>query len=157
MMGAVECLAFAKAADLDPVKVLSSVQTGSAGSWALANLAPRMLAEDFDPGFHVKHFCKDLELALDVAEKEEISLPGLETASQLYRMLATVGGADLGTQALILVYSDETTCAAHGLDWEAAMAEREDEDGGCDCGDCDDHHHHDHDDDDSSGPLFSDN
>ncbi len=155
MLGAVECLAFAKAADLDPVKVLSSVQAGSAGSWTLANLAPRMLAEDFDPGFRVKHLCKDLGLALDVAEAEEITLPGLETAAQLYRMLATVGGADMGTQALILVYSDEATCAAHGLDWEAAMADGDDDEDGEGQGhdDGDPHHHHHHHDDPSDPPF----
>lgn len=141
MLATVECLSYTKAAGLDPHKVLASVTAGSASSWSLKNLAPRILSEDFAPGFFVKHFIKDMAIALDVADELELTLPGLETAKQLYDMLAAVGGEDLGTQALWLLYADETTCAAHGLDW--SLLDEDDEDG-CGCGH--DHHGHDHED-----------
>ncbi len=62
-----------KKAGLDPDKVLESISTGAAGSWSLSNLAPRMLKEDFEPGFYVKHFMKDMKIALDEAEKITIT------------------------------------------------------------------------------------
>lgn len=144
MLAVVECISYAKAAGLDPEKVLRSVGAGSASSWSILNLGPRILAEDFAPGFYVKHFIKDMGIALEEADEMEISLPGLETAKQLYDMLSAVGGAELGTQALWLLYADEDACAKHGLDW--SLLELDDEDDECGCGDPS-HHHHDHGDD----------
>ena len=64
MIGVCEAVAYAKKAGLNPDKVLESISTGAAGSWSLSNLAPRMLKGDFEPGFYVKHFMKDMKIAL---------------------------------------------------------------------------------------------
>jgi 3-hydroxyisobutyrate dehydrogenase len=101
MVGVCEALAYARRAGLDPARMLESIATGAAGSWSLTHLAPRMLAGDFAPGFYVKHFIKDLGIALTSARAMQIELPGLELALRLYRELADSGAADLGTQALI--------------------------------------------------------
>jgi 3-hydroxyisobutyrate dehydrogenase len=101
MIGVCEAMAYARQAGLDPEQVLASIASGAAGSWSLANLAPRMLVGDFAPGFYVKHFIKDLGIALEAARAMRLDLPGLELAHRLYRELARTGGAELGTQALI--------------------------------------------------------
>ncbi len=106
MIGACEALAYAEAAGLDPEKVLTSITAGSANSWSLANYAPRMLAGDFAPGFYVKHFIKDMRIALECSREMAIDLPGLELALRLYERLAERGGADSGTQALYLLYKE---------------------------------------------------
>jgi 3-hydroxyisobutyrate dehydrogenase len=104
MMGASEALAYAVAAGLDPERVLGSISKGAAGSWTLANLVPRMIAGDFAPGFFVKHFIKDMRIALDSAAEMGLDLPGLALAEELYARLASHGGAELGTQALYTLY-----------------------------------------------------
>ena len=104
MMGVCEALAYAKAAGLDPTLVLSSISGGAAGSFSLSNLAPRMLKGDFAPGFYVKHFIKDMGIALECAKEMKISLPGLELADKLYRTLADKGCENDGTQALYKLY-----------------------------------------------------
>jgi len=112
MIGASESLAYARAAGLDPVRVLESISAGSAGSWTLANLVPRMIADDMAPGFYVRHFIKDMGIALDSAREMQLELPGLVLAESLYRQLAEEGGADLGTQALIRLYTSGETGAS---------------------------------------------
>ncbi|MBS4022806.1 MAG: NAD(P)-dependent oxidoreductase [Dethiobacter sp.] len=107
MMGVCEAIAYAKKAGLDPSRVLQSIGTGAAGSWSLNNLAPRMMAEDFAPGFYVKHFIKDMKIALDAAKEMGIPMPGLELAKKLYDELASSGGNDSGTQALYKLYCQE--------------------------------------------------
>lgn len=106
MLAVCESVAFAKSAGLDPARVLRSIESGAAGSWGLSNLAPRILREDWAPGFFVKHFLKDLRLALEVARAEKLSLPGLGLAERLYARLADIGGADDGTQALFRLYQN---------------------------------------------------
>ncbi|MDO8916100.1 MAG: NAD(P)-dependent oxidoreductase [Coriobacteriia bacterium] len=106
MLGVCEALAYAEGAGLDPALVLSSIGAGSAGSWSLANYAPRMLSGDFAPGFYVKHFIKDMRIALDSARELGIDLPGLEVLLALYERLAERGGAEKGTQALYLLYKE---------------------------------------------------
>jgi len=100
MMGVCEAVAYAKKAGLDPATVLKSIETGAAGSWSLTNLAPRMIAGDFEPGFYVKHFIKDMTIALDSAKEMGLWVPGLELAKSLYDRLAALGEEDSGTQAL---------------------------------------------------------
>ncbi len=100
MVGVCEALAYARAAGLDPARVLQSIAGGAAGSWSLGNLAPRMLAGDYAPGFYVKHFVKDLGIALDAAAAMRLDLPGLTLAERLYRELRDAGEGDSGTQAL---------------------------------------------------------
>jgi 3-hydroxyisobutyrate dehydrogenase len=107
MVAAAEAMAYAQAAGLDPRRVLESITVGSAGSWSLSNLAPRMLAGDFAPGFYVKHFIKDMRIAIAEAHARGLRLPGLELAEQLYGQLAERGGDDLGTQAVYKLYVDE--------------------------------------------------
>jgi len=104
MIGASEALAYANAAGLDPTRVLASISAGSAGSWTLENLVPRMIAGNMAPGFYVRHFIKDMRIALDSAREMELELPGLALAESLYQRLASEGGEDLGTQALITLY-----------------------------------------------------
>jgi len=104
MIAACEAIAYAKAAKLDPETVLKSITAGSAGSWSLTNLAPRMLKGDYAPGFYMKHFIKDMGIALDEAKKMNIQLPGLEKAYSLYQELANEGFENEGTQSLIKAY-----------------------------------------------------
>ncbi|MGG1678904.1 NAD(P)-dependent oxidoreductase [Neobacillus sp. NRS-1170] len=100
MMGVCEAIVYAEKAGLDPEKVLKSITTGAAGSWSLSNLAPRMLHGDFEPGFYIKHFIKDMKIALDEAELMGIEFPGLSLAKSLYYLLAEKGEGNSGTQAL---------------------------------------------------------
>jgi 3-hydroxyisobutyrate dehydrogenase len=109
MLGVCEALAYAKQAGLDQETVLKSIGSGAAGSWSLNNLGPRMIQGDFAPGFFVKHFIKDLGIALDSARQLELQAPGLELAAQLYQRLAAEGGEDLGTQALYRLYAPAGT------------------------------------------------
>ena len=104
-LGACESLAFAVRAGLDPAKVLESIGAGAASSWALTNLAPRVLAGNFAPGFFVRHFLKDIGMALEEAELMQLSTPGLTLARELYSMLVKVGLGDKGTQALYLLFN----------------------------------------------------
>ena len=104
MLGVCEAMAYSRKAGLDPRRVLDSISTGAAGSWSLQNLAPRMLDGDYAPGFYVKHFLKDLGIALDSARELGLELPGLELARRLYLRLSEAGHAGEGTQALFRLY-----------------------------------------------------
>lgn len=101
MIGVTEALVYAKSAGLHPESVLKSIGSGAAGSWSMANLIPRVLKEDFSPGFFIKHFIKDMGIALEEAEKLKLHLPGLELAKKMYDSLAMQGEENSGTQALI--------------------------------------------------------
>lgn len=107
MIGVCEAIVYAKKAGLDPVRVLDSITTGAAGSWSLSNLAPRMIKGDFSPGFFVKHFIKDMTIALESAQEMGIMTPGLSLSLDMYKELANMGESDSGTQALIK-YFDRT-------------------------------------------------
>jgi len=100
MMGLVESLLYARGAGLDPKRMLESVGSGAATSWALVNLGPRILSGDFKPGFYVCHFIKDMDIALGEAAKMGLPTPALRLARQLYEKVVELGGAELGTQAL---------------------------------------------------------
>lgn len=101
MMGVCEAILYAKASGLDPVQMIETVSSGAANSWALENLGTRMLKGDFAPGFYVKHFIKDMTIALESAQEMNIKLPSLTLALDLYKQLAEMGEEDSGTQALI--------------------------------------------------------
>ena len=101
MIAVCEGLVYARAAGLDPEKVLQSVSSGAAGSWSLSNYGPRMLKGDMAPGFYVEHFIKDMKIALEEADRMKLCLPGLALAKQLYTMVTANGGARNGTQSLI--------------------------------------------------------
>ncbi|MGF7047871.1 3-hydroxyisobutyrate dehydrogenase [Paenibacillus sp. DS2015] len=100
MMGVCEALAYAKTSGLDANTVLKSIETGAAGSWSLSNLGPRMIAGDDEPGFYVKHFIKDMGIALAAAKEMGLDTPALALSESLYKELADKGYEDKGTQAL---------------------------------------------------------
>jgi len=100
MIGVCEAIVYAEKAGLDPEKVLTSISSGAAGSWSLSNYAPRMLAGNFEPGFYIKHFIKDLNIALEEAEALEMETPGVALAKKMYDLLAENGEENSGTHAL---------------------------------------------------------
>jgi 3-hydroxyisobutyrate dehydrogenase len=100
MIGVCEALVYAKKAGLDVQKVVDTISTGAAASFSLSSYAPRILREDYSPGFFIKHFIKDMTIALNEAEKMGIPLPGLSLAKQMYEKLAAQGEENSGTQAL---------------------------------------------------------
>ncbi|GAB1484294.1 NAD(P)-dependent oxidoreductase [Treponema sp.] len=136
IMGVVEALIYGAGAGLAPRTMLKSIESGAAGSWSLSNYTPRMLDGNVSPGFYVKHFIKDMGLALESSKVLGLKLPGLEKADSLYKALAKMNreelekasilaqkaakdaafsaalfnsevtnGAELGTQALYLLYA----------------------------------------------------
>jgi 3-hydroxyisobutyrate dehydrogenase len=107
MIGVCEAIVYAKKAGLAPARVLDSITTGAAGSWSLSNLAPRMIQGDFAPGFYVKHFIKDMTIALESAIEMGLSTPGLALSLELYKELAEEGENDSGTQALIKLFEKQ--------------------------------------------------
>ncbi|MEZ6118932.1 MAG: NAD(P)-dependent oxidoreductase [Pirellulaceae bacterium] len=102
MIGVCEALLYAHQAGLDLETVMQSVSSGAAGSWSLSNLGPRIISHNFDPGFFVEHFVKDMGIALDEAKRMNLSLPGLALAHQLYIALQAQGHGKAGTHALQL-------------------------------------------------------
>ncbi len=112
MVGVCEGLLYAYKAGLDLETMMQSVASGAAGSWSLSNLGPRIIANDFAPGFFVEHFLKDLGIALAEAKRMGLCLPGLALANQLYLSLAAHGHTRAGTQALELALA-----AMSNVDW----------------------------------------
>ena len=102
MVAVCEGLLYGYKAGLDLETVFKSVSVGAAGSKALEVLGPRMLKRDFEPGFYVEHFIKDMGIALAEAETMNLSLPGLGLAKQLYEAVRAQGYGRKGTQALLL-------------------------------------------------------
>ncbi|WP_394232697.1 NAD(P)-dependent oxidoreductase [Niallia oryzisoli] len=100
MIGVSEAIVYAEKAGLDPDVVLKSISSGAAGSWSLSNLAPRMINGDFEPGFFIKHFIKDMTIALEEADAMGMETPGLALAKKMYETLAQNGEENSGTQAL---------------------------------------------------------
>jgi 3-hydroxyisobutyrate dehydrogenase len=114
MIGVCEGLLYAYKAGLDLNVVLQSVGSGAAGSWSLNNLGPRIIAGNFEPGFFVEHFLKDMGIALAEARRMRLSLPGLALAEQLYQAVAAQGYARKGTHALMLALAQLSA-----IDWQA--------------------------------------
>jgi 3-hydroxyisobutyrate dehydrogenase len=102
MIGVCEALLYAYKSGLDPKTVLQSVGGGAAASWSLNNLGPRIIDRNFEPGFFVEHFIKDMGIALDEAKRMGIVLPGLALANQLYLAVQAQGWGRKGTHALML-------------------------------------------------------
>ena len=100
MVAICEALLYGVRAGLKMDDVLKSVSIGAAGSKALEVLAPRILAGNFEPGFYVEHFIKDMGIALNEAQKMNIGLPGLALAKQLYEIVRARGYGRKGTQVL---------------------------------------------------------
>jgi 3-hydroxyisobutyrate dehydrogenase len=114
MVGVCEALLYAYRAGLDLDQVLQSVSSGAAGSWSLSNLAPRMIQGNFDPGFFVDHFIKDMGIALEEAKRMRLALPGLALAQQLYLAVQAQGLGQRGTHALQLALA-----RLSGIAWES--------------------------------------
>jgi 3-hydroxyisobutyrate dehydrogenase len=102
MIGVCESLLYGARAGLDLNTMLQSIRGGAAGCWTLENLAPRVLNGNFDPGFLVEHFIKDMGIALDEAARMKVALPGLALVRQLYLAVAAQGHGRAGTHALYL-------------------------------------------------------
>lgn len=104
MLGLIEALQYAKAAGLDLERTHAALSGGGANSWSWGTYGPRILSGDYYPGFYVKHFVKDLRIAIDESKAMGLTLPGLALAESLYSRLQEADGADFGTQALWLLY-----------------------------------------------------
>jgi 3-hydroxyisobutyrate dehydrogenase len=102
MIGVCESLVYAYRAGLQPELMLQSIRSGAAGCWSLENLAPRVLKGNFEPGFLVEHFIKDMGIALAEAQQMGLAMPGLALVHQLYLALQAQGHGRRGTQALVL-------------------------------------------------------
>jgi 3-hydroxyisobutyrate dehydrogenase len=102
MIGVCESLVYAYRAGLNPESMLQSIRSGAAGCWTLENLAPRVLKGNFEPGFIVEHFIKDMGIALAEAQRMGLAMPGLALVHQLYLALGAQGHGRRGTQALVL-------------------------------------------------------
>lgn len=114
MIGVCEALLYGYKAGLDLPTVLKSVGSGAAGSWSLNNLGPRIMDNNFDPGFFVEHFIKDMGIALAEAKQMGLCLPGLALAHQLYLSVKSLGYGRNGTHALQLALAQMA-----GIDWRA--------------------------------------
>ncbi len=112
MIGVCEALLYGYRSGLDLTTVLKSVSSGAAGSWSLSNLGPRIIDNNFDPGFFVEHFIKDMGIALDESRRMGLSMPGLALAQQLYLAVRGQGFGRNGTHALLLALSQMS-----GIDW----------------------------------------
>lgn len=104
IMGVCEALQYSRKAGLSPETVLASIEAGAAGSWTLSNLGPRMIKGDFGPGFYVKHFIKDMNIALESSDNIGLDAKGLSLVKELYDQLAADGGEYEGTHALYKQY-----------------------------------------------------
>lgn len=113
MIGVCEALLYGWKAGLDLETVLKSVGSGAAGSWSLTNLGPRIIANNFDPGFFVEHFIKDMGIALEECHRLGLSLPGLALGHQLYQSVKAQGYGREGTHALELALASMS-----GIDWK---------------------------------------
>ena len=112
MIGVCEALMYGYKSGLDLQTVMKSVASGAAGSWSLSNLGPRMIDNNFDPGFFVEHFIKDMGIALEESRRMGLCMPGLALASQLYAAVQAQGFGRNGTHALMLALS-----SLSGFDW----------------------------------------
>lgn len=115
MIGVCEALLYAYKAGLDLNTVMQSVASGAAGSWSLSNLGTRMIAGNFEPGFFVEHFLKDMGIALAESRRMKLALPGLALAEQLYRAVEAQGYGRKGTHALLLALADLSR-----VDWKSS-------------------------------------
>jgi len=113
MIGVCEGLLYGYKAGLDLETVMQSVASGAAGSWSLSNLGTRIIANNFDPGFFVEHFIKDMGIALEESKRMGLAMPGLALAHQLYLALKAQGHGRDGTHALHLALA-----SLADIDWK---------------------------------------
>ena len=105
--GVCEAMTYAEQVGLDVQTMLESISKGAAGSWQMTNMAPRILRDDLNPGFFIKHYIKDMAIATEEADKVALNLQVLNEVLEMYRALDEKGLGDLGTQALIKYYDKE--------------------------------------------------
>lgn len=117
MIGVCEALLYGYKAGLDLPTVLKSVGSGAAGSWSLSNLGPRIIDNNFDPGFFVEHIIKDLGIVLEESRRMGLFMPGLALAEQLYQGVKAQGHGRDGTQSLILALGKMA-----GVNWRQRMS-----------------------------------
>jgi 3-hydroxyisobutyrate dehydrogenase len=113
MIGVCESLLYGHKAGLALPRMLESISGGAAACWTLDHLAPRMLARNFDPGFFVEHFVKDLGIALEESRRMGLDLPGLTLAHRLYLSVQAQGHGRFGTQALLLALEELSGTTLH--------------------------------------------
>jgi len=104
MIGVIEGLLYAYKAGLDLDEAIKAVGSGAAGSWSINNLGPRIVQRNFDPGFFVEHFIKDMKIAVAESKRMGLNLPGLDLALKLYQELEAQGHGKKGTHALMLAF-----------------------------------------------------
>lgn len=104
LSGVCEAVAYAKEVGLDPQIMLDCISAGAAGSWQMTNNGPKILNADYDPGFYLKHFVKDMKIAKDENNNRKLDLEVLNTVLKMFETLQEDGFGDLGTQALIKYY-----------------------------------------------------
>lgn len=107
MTGMCEALAFAKSCGLDCGELIEAVSGGSGSTWSLANYGPRIMKGDFEPGFFIKHYIKDMKLAEETAVEMELDIPALSLTRELYEEIAEAGLENRGTQALYCLYDPQ--------------------------------------------------
>jgi 3-hydroxyisobutyrate dehydrogenase len=112
MIGTVESLLYAQKAGMDLNSVIDVIGQGAASSWSINNLGRRIAQNDFDPGFFIKHFIKDMGIALAEAQRMSLSLPGLALVHQFYTAAKAMGYENLGTQGLYRVLAQMNSVAA---------------------------------------------
>ena len=111
MIGVCESLLYAAKVGLDQQSVINIIGKGAASCWAINNLGPRIVRGNYEPGFFVEYFIKDMGIALEEAAAVSLSLPGLALVHQLYLAVKAQGHGRLGTQALMLAL--ETLNGSH--------------------------------------------
>lgn len=104
MIGVVESLLYAYKAGMNLHEVIAVIGKGAASSWSINNLGTRIADGNYDPGFFIKHFVKDMRIALDEARRMRVALPGLALAQQFYTSAMALGLENLGTQGLYKVF-----------------------------------------------------
>jgi 3-hydroxyisobutyrate dehydrogenase len=114
MIALCEALLYGHRAGLDLKQTIATIESGAAGSWSLSNYGPRILKGDFEPGFKIDHFVKDLGIALAEARRMKLSLPGTALAEQLYVAAQGQGLGQKGTHALSVALG-----RVSGDDWPA--------------------------------------
>lgn len=128
MIGVCESLLYGYKAGLDLGTMLQSIRGGAASCWTLDHLAPRILCRNFDPGFFVDHFIKDMGIALDEAKRMKLVLPGLSLVQQLYLAVQAHGYGKAGTQALMLALEHLSKVEIQDVKHEAHSPKKESND-----------------------------
>ena len=102
--GVAEAVRYAMAMGVDVDTMLDTISNGAAGSWQMSNNGPKMAKEDYAPGFYIKHFIKDMKIAIECAETKGVTLDVLKQVCDEYVQLENNGKGELGTQAIIEYY-----------------------------------------------------